>query len=105
MNEKNQNDENLALVLRALGHPVRLNILRVIAKECKNQCCCTDVTKCFDLAQSTISQHIKVLFNAGLISKTSKGTRNCYVIYNEKFKIMKKTYDDYLASLDIKDKK
>ncbi|HVW94314.1 MAG TPA: metalloregulator ArsR/SmtB family transcription factor [Devosia sp.] len=71
-------DDDLAVVLRALGHPVRLNILRILAERQQNQCCCTDVMACLPLAQSTVSQHIKVLVDAGLVERQAKGTRNCY---------------------------
>jgi ArsR family transcriptional regulator, arsenate/arsenite/antimonite-responsive transcriptional repressor len=71
-------DADLANVMRALGHPVRLNILRILAERQQGDCCCTDVTECLPLAQSTVSQHIKVLLDAGLIERHAKGTRNCY---------------------------
>ena len=70
-------DDDLANVLRALGHPVRLSILRILATQ-KQDCCCTDVTQCLPLAQSTVSQHIKVLLDAGLVERQPRGTRNCY---------------------------
>ncbi|MBL8599390.1 MAG: helix-turn-helix transcriptional regulator [Devosia sp.] len=70
-------DEELADVMRALGHPVRLSILRILAEK-QSDCCCTDVTDCLPLAQSTVSQHIKVLLDAGLVERSPKGTRNCY---------------------------
>ena len=69
-------DEELADVMRALGHPVRLSILRILANQ--SDCCCTDVTECLPLAQSTVSQHIKVLLDAGLVERIARGTRNCY---------------------------
>jgi len=71
-------DADLANVMRALGHPVRLNILRILAEQRQGDCCCTDVTQCLPLAQSTVSQHIKVLLDAGLVERHAKGTRNCY---------------------------
>ena len=71
-------DDDLATVLRALGHPVRLNILRILAERQQHQCCCTDVMQYLPLAQSTVSQHIKVLLDAGLIERHARGTRNCY---------------------------
>ena len=70
-------DDALASVLRALGHPVRLSILRILATQ-NRDCCCTDVTQCLPLAQSTVSQHIKVLLDAGLVQRHARGTRNCY---------------------------
>jgi DNA-binding transcriptional ArsR family regulator len=71
-------DSDLANVMRALGHPVRLNILRILAAQQQGECCCTDVTQNLPLAQSTVSQHIKVLLDAGLVERHAKGTRNCY---------------------------
>jgi DNA-binding transcriptional ArsR family regulator len=71
-------DDDIANVMRALGHPVRLSIMRIIAEQNAGECCCTDVTQCLPLAQSTVSQHIKVLLDAGLVERHAKGTRNCY---------------------------
>jgi DNA-binding transcriptional ArsR family regulator len=70
-------DDDLATVMRALGHPVRLTILRTLARQ-QQRCCCTDVMAALPLAQSTVSQHIKVLLDAGLIERRPEGTRNCY---------------------------
>ncbi len=77
-------DEEIAGALRALGHPVRLSILRILAESAADQCCCTDVTQCLPLAQSTVSQHIKVLLDAGLVERVPRGTRNCYVLKAER---------------------
>jgi ArsR family transcriptional regulator, arsenate/arsenite/antimonite-responsive transcriptional repressor len=71
-------DDDIANIMRALGHPVRLSILRILANQREGNCCCTDVTQSLPLAQSTVSQHIKVLLDAGLVERHSKGTRNCY---------------------------
>jgi DNA-binding transcriptional ArsR family regulator len=70
-------DDDLAKIMRALGHPVRLTILRTLARQ-QQRCCCTDVMAALPLAQSTVSQHIKVLLDAGLIERRPEGTRNCY---------------------------
>jgi ArsR family transcriptional regulator len=64
--------------LKALGHPVRLAIVRALA-EC-NCCCCADVCSRLPLAQSTVSQHLKVLTNAGLVSFRRDGVRSAYVL-------------------------
>ncbi|MGV3651201.1 MAG: ArsR/SmtB family transcription factor [Devosia sp.] len=77
-------DEDLAGVMRALGHPVRLSIMRMLAAQRQNPCCCTDVTQSLPLAQSTVSQHIKVLLDAGLIERQARGTRNCYTLRIER---------------------
>ena len=81
-------DDDLATTMRALGHPVRLSILRILAERQQNQCCCTDVMQCLPLAQSTVSQHIKVLLDAGLIERHAKGTRNCYSLRNDRLKAL-----------------
>ncbi len=104
MKEKIKKDEDLAVFLRALGHNVRLDILRIIADDCKNQCCCTDVAKCFDLAQSTVSQHIKVLLEAGLVIKQAKGVRNCYLVNFDKLNQMQGLYNEYLSTLSGQNK-
>ncbi len=59
-------DEEIALRLQALSHPARLKILRLLA--CRDACCCKDVVGEVALAQSTVSQHLKVLVEAGLVT-------------------------------------
>lgn len=82
-------DSDLATVMRALGHPVRLSILRILAEQGREDCCCTDVTQCLPLAQSTVSQHIKVLLDAGLVERHAKGTRNCYSLRADRLEAMR----------------
>lgn len=81
-------DDDLAGVMRALGHPVRLSILRILAAQRQGDCCCTDVTQCLPLAQSTVSQHIKVLLDAGLVQRHARGTRNCYSLRTDRIEAM-----------------
>jgi ArsR family transcriptional regulator, arsenate/arsenite/antimonite-responsive transcriptional repressor len=81
-------DDDFAEAMRALGHPVRLSILRILAEKAQNSCCCTDVTDCLPLAQSTVSQHIKVLLDAGLVLREPKGTRNCYSLNAERLEMV-----------------
>ena len=64
--------------LKALGHPVRLAIVRALAE--RSCCCCADVCSGLPLAQSTVSQHLKVLKDAGLISFRRDGVRSAYVL-------------------------
>ncbi|MCB1516079.1 MAG: winged helix-turn-helix transcriptional regulator [Hyphomicrobiaceae bacterium] len=84
-------DDLLAVQLRALGHPVRLSILRLLAQT-QNECCCASVVDQLPLAQSTVSQHIKVLLDAGLIERCSKGTRNYYVLSAERFEAVSSAF-------------
>lgn len=71
-------DELLALRLRALAHPARLAILRALAEV--ERCQCGHIVRGLALAQSTVSQHLKVLKEAGLITGTIEGPRSCYCI-------------------------
>lgn len=76
-------DELLALRLRALAHPARLAILRALAVA--DRCQCGQIVRGLTLAQSTVSQHLKVLKEAGLITGTIEGPRSCYCLDRETF--------------------
>jgi ArsR family transcriptional regulator, arsenate/arsenite/antimonite-responsive transcriptional repressor len=65
-------------VVRALAHPVRWGILERLAAE-PGICAC-DFTEFFDVSQPTISAHLKVLREAGLVTTQRKGTTICYSI-------------------------
>jgi ArsR family transcriptional regulator, arsenate/arsenite/antimonite-responsive transcriptional repressor len=65
-------------VLRALAHPVRWGILRRLAAE-PGICAC-DFTEFFEVSQPTISAHLKVLREAGLVTTERNGTTICYRI-------------------------
>lgn len=71
-------DEELAMVAKALGHPARIQILRLLAR--KQACICGDIVEELPLAQSTVSQHLKVLKDAGLIRGDVDGPRVCYCL-------------------------
>ena len=71
-------DEELASLAKALGHPARVKILRLLIR--KNACVCGDIVDELPLAQSTVSQHLKVLKDAGLIRGDVDGPRVCYCI-------------------------
>ena len=92
-------DEDFATALRALGHPVRLAILRILSEKAQLDCCCTDVTQCLPLAQSTVSQHIKVLLDAGLVVRHSRGTRNCYSVEAERLASLEAAFSGLLGGL------
>lgn len=67
-----------ATIARALGHPARIAILKILAS--RNTCYCGDFTELIPLAQSTVSQHLKALKKAGLITGNPAGTRTCYCL-------------------------
>ena len=92
-------DDELANMLRAIGHPVRLRILRILGSQGQRECCCTDVTQSLPLAQSTVSQHIKVLMEAGLIERQARGTRNCYSVRTDRVHALSAVLSGLLAEL------
>ncbi len=60
-------EQSLAAFAKAISHPARIAILNVSAK--KNECICGEIVEVLPLAQSTVSQHLKELKNAGLINE------------------------------------
>lgn len=92
-------DDELADMMRALGHPVRLRIMRILVTLKRGDCCCTDVTQCLSLAQSTVSQHIKVLMDAGLVERQPRGTRNCYILRPERLAMLESACGALFAEL------
>lgn len=71
-------DEELAALAKAIGHPARVQILRLLAR--KDACVCGDIVDELPLAQSTVSQHLKVLKEAGLIRGEIEGPRIGYCV-------------------------
>jgi ArsR family transcriptional regulator len=65
-------------LFRALGHPIRLGIMRQLAE--RPETCACDFTEVFGVAQPTISQHLKVLREAGLVRTQRRGTQICYSV-------------------------
>ena len=76
--EFSQKEQELAAFAKALSHPARIAILIHLAK--KNECICGELVDVLPLAQSTVSQHLKELKNAGLIDGETDGARSCYCI-------------------------
>ena len=76
--EFGQKEQSLATFAKAISHPARISILNVLAK--KNECICGEIVEVLPLAQSTVSQHLKELKNAGLVEGSVDGPRSCYCI-------------------------
>lgn len=71
-------DDAFAALAKALGHPARVAIVRRLVAE--GQCVCGRIVECMSLAQSTVSQHLKVLKEAGLLRGEVEGPRVCYCV-------------------------
>ena len=70
-----------AELLKALGHPARLAIVELLAR--RESCICGDINSELPLAQSTVSQHLKVLTLAKIIRGEIDGVRVCYCLDSE----------------------
>jgi ArsR family transcriptional regulator len=77
LNEAEAN-ERLATLAKALGHPARVAIIRLLMR--RDACVCGEIVDELPLAQSTVSQHLKVLKDAGLIRGEVDGPRVCYCV-------------------------
>ncbi len=73
-----EHQNEMANIAKALGHPARIAIMQHLIKV--DACICNDFVEEFQLAQPTISQHLKELKNAGLIKGNVEGTSICYCI-------------------------
>lgn len=87
--------QRLAKMLKALGNPIRFKIVEFLA--CNPTCITNDIVKTLPLAQSTISQHLKVLREAGLIQGEIEGPATCYCLNKDGFKWLKENINDWLT--------
>ncbi|TDD99864.1 ArsR/SmtB family transcription factor [Flavobacterium cellulosilyticum] len=93
---KETND--MAEVLKALGHPARLAIMQLLMKS--NSCICGDLVEELPLAQSTVSKHLSELKKAGLIKGTITGKNLCYCIDEVGFEKIKYFFQNVTKHLD-----
>ena len=70
--------ELFAAMCKALGHPARIMIVNYLKKI--DRCLCGDIVELLPLAQSTVSQHLKCLKDAGLIKGEVEGPKTCYCL-------------------------
>ena len=73
--------EEIAKLLKAMGHPVRVLILQIIRK---SQCNVTSLEKALKISQSSVSQHLRILRQAGLIKPMRQGKDICYSLIDER---------------------
>ena len=90
-------ENRLAKYAKALGHPARIAILKLLAQ--KATCQCGDIVQELPLSQSTVSQHLKELKEAGLIKGEIEGVKVCYCIDEKEWKAaqawMNQLFDSY----------
>jgi ArsR family transcriptional regulator len=73
-----KSDEALAKLAWALAHPARVRILRILL--CREACVCGEIVDQLPLAQSTVSQHLKILKESGLVQGEIEGPKVCYCV-------------------------
>lgn len=69
-----QSADSLARSLKALADPARLRILSMVASHVDGEACVCDLTEPLDLSQPTVSHHLKVLVEAGFLTRSKRGT-------------------------------
>lgn len=115
--EFTKKEQDLANFAKAISHPARIAILKVLAQ--RNECICGEIVEVLPLAQSTVSQHLKELQNAGLIKGSIDGPRSCYCInwdifskfcdqftqsFSKLIELRKDTYVEYAKQANKNDK-
>lgn len=91
---KQQNQ--LAQMMKALAHPARIAILQYLVKQ--QACICGDLVEELGLAQATISQHLKELKTAGIITGNIEGTSVCYCIDATVWQLYRQTFENFFVS-------
>ncbi len=71
-------DQQVAAIAKALGHPARIAILRLLAA--RQSCICGDIVQELPISQSTVSQHLNELKAVGLVRGEVDGPRVCYCL-------------------------
>jgi len=90
-------ENRLATYAKALAHPARVAILKFLAN--KASCQCGDIVEELPLSQSTVSQHLKELKEAGLITGEIEGVRVCYCINQKEWKLAQASLNQLFDSL------
>jgi len=70
--------ERFSSICKALGHPARVRIVEYLKET--DQCICGEIVDILPLAQSTVSQHLKILKESGLVKGEIEGPRTCYCL-------------------------
>ena len=90
-------DALLADVLKALSHPARIRILKILTD--MNVCMCGDIVAQMPLSQATVSQHLKELKRVGLIKGEIDGPKVCYCVDNKALRMVKLKFDELFSRI------
>ncbi|MCL6524414.1 MAG: metalloregulator ArsR/SmtB family transcription factor [Thermoflavifilum sp.] len=92
-------DNKIAKYAKALSHPARVAILKLLIK--KQACICGDIVDELPLSQSTVSQHLKELKEAGLIKGNIDGVKICYCIDEKEWTVAKQLLHEFFSSYHL----
>jgi ArsR family transcriptional regulator len=84
--EQTTEEARMVTMLRALGNPVRFRIVQILAA--RPGCVCGDIVDELPLAQSTVSEHLSVLKEAGIVQGTISGPNTCYCLNPEALRFL-----------------
>ena len=101
--EFTQKEQDRANFAKAMAQPSRMSILKVLAQ--RNECIGGEIVDLLPLAQSTVSQHLKELKSAGLITGSIDGPRSCYCINWKAFEKYNSEFNFLFANLKVKNEK
>jgi DNA-binding transcriptional ArsR family regulator len=87
-------EQEVAVLAKALGHPARVRIMRLLLA--RDACYCGQLVDELSLAQATVSQHLRVLRDAGLIVGEIEGLRTCYWASRERLAELHELVGDVL---------
>ena len=85
---------DLAELAKVFSHPARVAILQYISRQ--QDCICNDIVEEIGLSQATISQHLQVINNAGLLKGNYKGKSICYCLNVERIKEFQQLFNQFL---------
>ena len=97
-NDAHVSVEQAAAWFKALGHPARLAILHTLAA--RQTCVCGEIVEELPLAQSTVSQHLKVLREVGFVQGFSDGPRSCYCLDGDTLRRARAGIERLLSTLE-----
>ena len=90
--EPGPDDEALAKLAWAIAHPIRVRILRLLLEN--DACVCGELVELLPVAQSTVSQHLKIMKEVGLIQGDVDGPKVCYCVNRAALTRCKKLLND-----------
>ena len=92
-------DNRIARDAKALAHPTRVAILQILVQ--RQSCICGDLVDELPLSQSTISQHLKELKSAGLITGEIEGVKTCYCINEKEWELASQVMETLFKSVKL----